>query len=231
MSNETIRTMLFDAANDPASIKVIEHIEYDNFVLNKDTYTGYDSNKPQELYVLEFVIEEDNHYLVNENYSELIYSFLDWVKGDDCLLVYNDEDDSRGDSILYRVSTVLPKGFSSEKILRIVCLKRYVKKGSVAEDDVAHKENNTLINKPIILSIREDIDNQNTLLEKTSVTTPPFVTTSDRIPQCTYVWIRLDDFQPLLTIGEFKELAELYSPNDKLLKLIQDNSSDLVDKI
>lgn len=222
MSNETIRTMLFDAANDPASIKVIEHIEYDNFVLNKDTYTGYDSNKPQGLYVLEFVIEEDNYYLVNENYSELIYSFLDWVKGDDCLLVYNDEDDSRGDSILYRASTVLPKGFSSNKLVRSVSLKRYIKKGSVVEDDAAHKEATAMASESIIAGIHEAIDNQDMLLENTSVVNPLVDPISDasaqRVRICVYVH---DNFQPVLTIEEYKALAALYSPNNKLLTSIQ----------
>jgi hypothetical protein len=222
MSNETIRTMLFDAANDPASIKVIEHIEYDNFVLNKDTYTGYDSNKPQELYVLEFVIEEDNHYLVNENYSELIYSFLDWVKGDDCLLVYNDEDDSRGDSILYRASTVLPKGFSSNKLVRSVSLKRYIKKGSVVEDDAAHKEATAMASKSIIAGIHEAIDNQDMLLENTSVVNPLVDPISDASAQCVRICVYVhDNFQPVLTIEEYKALAALYSPNNKLLTSIQ----------
>lgn len=222
MSNETIRKMLFAAEDDPASIKVIEHIEYDNFTLNETTYTGYDSIKPKELCVLEFDIEEDNYYLVNENSSELIYSFLDWVKGDDCLLVYNDQDNSHDDRILYRVSTVLPKGFSSNKLVRIVSLKRYVKKGSVAGDDTAHKEATAMASKSIIAGIHEAIDNQDMLLENTSVVNSLVDPISDASAQCVSICVYVNDnFQPVLTIEEYKALAALYSPNNKLLTSIQ----------
>ena len=229
MSNEMIRKMLSSAAGEACHNELATHIEYENFLLSSSSRTGYGNTKPTQLYVLEFDIEEDNYYLINEDSAELINAFVSWLDGNNCLMVYAGQDYDTSERVVYSTILIFPKRCFMNKIVSVVGLKRYIAGtgSSDANSDknvLSSKTDHEITSKTSIDSIRAAISNQDVLVRKTTIVSG-FSSTGHQVgdlskPVCIHVH---DYFHTLLTIEEFKELAELYLPNDKLLTLIHHN--------
>lgn len=229
MSNEMIRKMLSSAAGDGCHNELATHIEYENLHVCTSSRTGYGNTKPAQLYVLEFDIEEENYYLINEDSAELINAFVNWLDGNNCLMVYAGQDYDASERVIYSAILIFPKRCFMNKTVSVVGLKQYIS-GTASSDTgsgknaLSSKTDHEITSKMIIDGIRAAISNQDLLVKNTTIISG-FSSMGHQLgglskPVC----IRVHDyFQPLLTIGEFKELAELYLPNDKLLTLIHHN--------
>lgn len=235
MSNEMIRKMLLDAAGEACHNELVTYIEYENFLLDPNSRTAYGSDKPARLYVLELDIGEESHYLINEDSSELIKAFVNWLDGNNCLMVYNSQVYDTSGRVIYSAILLFPKRCFMNKVVSVVGLKRYIAdttstKVNTDKHSMSSKTDHVSNSKAISQSIRAAITNQDTLVKNTTIVSgfSNIERQMGSVSKPVYIHVH-DYFQPLLTIEEFKTLAGLYSPNDKLLKLIQDQCGDSVD--